>query len=90
MTKDIEPKVDIDSPEFKAGVEAGLKSTAATRDWQAGLELGQKLKAEGEIKTDVRDLPDFLYKEPSLPLFLRPGSEASTPNAQDEKDEMGE
>ena len=86
MSEEIKPKVDISSPEFKAGVEAGLKSTAATNNWQAGLELGQKLKVESEN----REAPDILFKEPSLPLFLRDSPEGFKENAQDEKDEAEE
>ena len=41
MSEDIKAKVDISSAEFKAGVEAGRNPTAATKNWQAGLELGR-------------------------------------------------
>jgi hypothetical protein len=84
VSEDIKSKVDINSPEFRAGVEAGLKSTAGTKDWQAGLELGQVLKAEDEKKTVVSDVR---LNEPTLPLFLRDTSEE---NLQDEKDETPE
>ncbi len=87
MVEDIKPKVDINSPEFKAGVEAGLNSTPATTNWQAGVELGQVLKDESENKEVV---PDILHKEPSIPLFLRDSPEGSKENAQDEKDETAE
>ena len=87
MSEDIKSKVDINSPEFRAGVEAGLKSTAATKDWQAGLELGQVLKAEDEKKTVV---PDVRLEEPTLPLFLRDKPESSRENLQNEKDEVEE
>jgi len=87
MSEDIKTKVDINSPEFKAGVDAGLNSTAATKDWQAGLELGQILKAEGENK---KAAPDILFKEPSVPFFLRDSPEGNKGNPQDEKDETAE
>ena len=87
MSEEIKPKVDISSPEFKAGVEAGLKSTAATENWQAGLELGQTLKDEAEKKQAV---PETLFKEPSTPLFLRDGPDGIKQNAQNEKDESAE
>jgi hypothetical protein len=93
VSEDVKAKVDIDSPEFKAGVEAGLNSTAATKDWQAGLELGQRLKVERENKVESENkeaVQDVLFKEPSLPLFLRDGSEGNKDNAQDEKDETAE
>lgn len=80
---EVKPEVDINSPEFNAGVEAGRKPPPATNDWQAGLELGQVLKAEDENKTAG---PDIIAKAPSLPLFLRDGSEGGKHNAQDEKD----
>ena len=87
MSEDIKTKVDINSAEFKAGVEAGLNSTAATKNWQAGLELGQTLKVESENREMV---PDVLFKEPSLPLFLRDRPEGSSESLQDEKDETEE
>jgi hypothetical protein len=87
MSEDIKAKVDISSAEFKAGVEAGRNPTAATKNWQAGLELGQILKAEAENKKVV---PDILFKEPSLPLFLRDSPEGNKGNQQDEKDETEE
>jgi len=86
MSEEIKPKVDISSPEFKAGVEAGLKSTAATKNWQAGLELGQTLKDEAEKKQAVPET----FKEPSTPLFLRDGPDGIKQNAQNEKDESAE
>ena len=87
MSEDIKTKVDISSAEFKAGVEAGRNPTEATKNWQAGLELGQILKAEAENKKAV---PDILFKEPSLPLFLRDSPEGNKGNQQDEKDETEE
>ena len=85
MSEDKDPKVDISSPEFKAGVDAGLNSTQATKNWQAGLELGQTLKAEAEIHQTV---PETFHKEESTtPLFLRTGQDPPEKNGQDEKDE---
>ena len=43
-----EEKVNVSSVEFKQGVEAGLNSEEATKNWKAGNELGQELKEEGE------------------------------------------
>jgi hypothetical protein len=39
-------EVDANSVEFKQGVEAGLNSEEATKNWKAGNELGQELKEE--------------------------------------------
>jgi hypothetical protein len=86
VSKDKDPKVDITSSEFQAGVDAGLNSTPATENWQAGLELGQTLKAEAENKqTELKTTP----KEPT-PLFLRNGLAEDEKNVQDEKDETEE
>jgi len=80
-------KVDISSPEFKAGVDAGLNQTAATKNWKAGIELGQILKDEAENK---EALPDLLHKEPAIPLFLMDSPKGPREKAQDEKDETEE
>jgi len=56
-------------------VEAGRNSTADTKNWKAGNELGRELKAAGEIKE---------------PLFMRDSAEGNKGNAQDEKDETEE
>ena len=53
MSED-EKQVNANSTEFKQGVEAGLNSEEATRDWKAGNELGQELKEEGETAEQVR------------------------------------
>jgi hypothetical protein len=47
MSED-EEKVNANSVEFKQGVEAGLNSAEATKNWKAGNELGQELKEESE------------------------------------------
>jgi hypothetical protein len=39
-------EADANSVEFKQGVEAGLNSEEATRNWKAGNELGRELKEE--------------------------------------------
>ena len=41
-------EVDVNSVEFKQGVEAGLNSEEDTKNWKAGNELGRELKEEGE------------------------------------------
>jgi hypothetical protein len=87
MSEDIEETVDTSSAGFKEKVEAGLNPAEDTKNWQAGNELGQELKAEGAYKTTVSD---GLYREPSTPLFLRDSSEGNKGNAQDEKDETAE
>ena len=67
--------VDTSSAEFNEGVEAGLNSTQDTKNWKAGNELGQQLKAEDEIKA---------------PLFTRHGPGGIMGSDQDEKDEAAE
>jgi len=85
--REIKQHVDTNSADFKQGVEAGLNSAEDTKNWQAGNELGQELKNEGENKEPV---PQSLFKEPSPPLFLSDGSEGKKGNPQDEKDETEE
>ena len=53
MSED-EKKVDVNSAEFKQGVEAGLNSEDDTKNWKAGNELGRELKEEGETTEPVR------------------------------------
>ena len=85
--RNIRQPVDTNSPDFKQGVEAGLRSVEDTKNWQAGHELGQELKNEVENKQPVSE---SLFREPSTPLFLIDGSEGKMGNAQDEKDESEE
>ena len=68
-------------------MEAGLNSTEDTKNWQAGIELGQELKDEGENKEPVSEI---LSKESSTPLFLKDRQGSNEGNAQDEKDETEE
>jgi hypothetical protein len=68
-------------------VKAGLKSTEDTKNWQAGIELGQELKDEGENKEPVSEV---VLKESSTPLFIRDSKGGNKGNAQDEKDETEE
>ena len=79
--------VDSNSAGFKQGVEAGLNSADDTKNWQAGVELGQELKNEVDTEEPV---PQILFKEPSPPLFLSDRSEGKKGNPQDEKDETEE
>ena len=88
MSIDIKQDVNTNSTEFNEGVEAGLNSEEATKNWKAGNELGRALKEEeGATK-------ELLYKNPfaeaSIPLFLRDNPGSNKGNAHDEKDEMGE
>jgi hypothetical protein len=73
--------IETNSPEFKRGVEAGLNSAEDTKNWEAGNELGQELKADAEKKESVKS---------ETPLFLQGTSGGNQGNAQDEKDEMEE
>ena len=86
MSGDIEQQVNINSYEFKQGVEAGLNSAEDTKNWQAGNDLGQELK-EGDSKEAVSEI---LFKAPSTPLFMRDSPEGNKENPQDEKDESEE
>lgn len=67
MSNDIKQDVDTSSAEFNEGLEAGLNSTEDTKNWQAGNELGQELKAETEEKGSVSD---DLSQEQSVPPFM--------------------
>jgi len=87
MSGDIEQHVDTNSAEFKQGVEAGLNGGKDMKNWKAGNELGQELKAEVEDKESVSK---GLLKETSIPLFLSDSPEGNKGNAQDEKDETEE
>ena len=75
MSEGTKQGVDTSSAEFNEGVEAGLNSTQDTKNWKAGNELGQQLKAEDEIKE---------------PLFTRYNRGSNLGNDQDEKDEAAE
>ena len=87
MSEGLKQNVNTSSAEFKEGVNAGLSSTEDTKNWKAGIELGQELKDEGENNEPVSEI---LYKESSTPLFIkdRQGGNEGTP--QDEKDETEE
>ena len=86
MSEGLKQNVNTSSAEFKEGVKAGLNSTEDTKNWQAGIELGQELKDEGENKEPVSEI---LFKEPSTPLFVR-DSQGNDGSTQDEKDETEE
>jgi len=83
MSEDIEQSVDTNSAEFKQGVEAGLNGGKDMKNWKAGNELGQELKAEVE---DDEPASESLSKETSIPLFMSDSPEGNKGNAQDEKD----
>lgn len=87
MRDNIQPHVDTNSAEFKKGVEAGLNSTEDTNNWQAGNELGQELKIEGENKGPVSESPG---DESTIPLFTSYSPSADKESLQDEKDETEE
>ena len=87
MSEGVKQNVDTSSAEFKEGVKAGLNSTVDTNNWQAGIELGQELKDEGENKEPVSEV---VLKESSTPLFIRARQGGKEGNAQDEKDETEE
>ena len=87
MSGDIKQHVDTNSAEFKQGVEAGLNGGKDMKNWKAGNELGQELKAE--VK-DEETVSKSLLKESSIPLFMRNSPEGNKGNPQDEKDETEE
>jgi len=83
MSGDREQHVDTNSAEFKQGVEAGLNGGKDMKNWKAGNELGL------ELKEDVKDnqpVSESLFKESSIPLFMRDSPGGNKGNAQDEKD----
>jgi hypothetical protein len=86
LNKDQNTDVDANSPEFRRGVEAGLKSEKDRKNWQAGNELGQEL-SDKQAKDPVEEV---INRESDIPLFLRDTSEGQKGNAQDEKDKSGE
>ena len=57
------------------------------KNWKAGNELGQELKAEVKDEEPVSKSP---LRESSIPLFMSNSSEGNKGNAQDEKDETEE
>ena len=87
MSGDIEQHVETNSAEFKQGVEAGLNGRKDMKNWKAGNELGQEVKAEVE---DDEPVSKSVLKETSIPLFLSDSPEGNKGNAQDEKDETEE
>ena len=86
MSRDIEQHVDTNSAEFKQGVEAGLNGGKDMKNWKAGNELGQELKAEVEDEPVSKSLS----KEFSTPVFMSDSPEGDKGNPQDEKDETEE
>ena len=93
MSEDIEQHVDTNSAEFKQGVEAGLNDGKDMRNWKAGNELGQELKAEVEDDAEVDDdesVSKSLLKKTAIPLFMTDSAEGNKGNPQDEKDETEE
>ena len=87
MSEGLKQNVNTSSAEFKEGVEAGLNYPEDTKNWQAGVELGQELKDEGENNEPVSEI---LFKESSTPLFIKDRQGGNEGNAQDEKDETEE
>ena len=86
MSEDIKPHVDTNSAEFKQGVAAGLHGGKDIKNWKAGNELGQELKAEVEDEPVSKSLS----KEFSTPVFMSDSPEGDKGNPQDEKDETEE
>lgn len=87
MSEAIREQVDTNSPEFKAGVEAGINSAEDSKNWAAGNELGQELRDEGEKRAPMSDCPS---NESSTALFVENIPKGYKGNLQDEKDETEE
>ena len=87
MSGDIEQHIDTNSAEFKQGVQTGLNIGKDMKNWKAGNELGQELKAEVE---DEEPVSKRSLKESSIPLFMSNSPEGNKGNAQDEKDKTEE
>ena len=87
MSGDIKRHVDTNSAEFKQGVEAGLNVGKDMKNWKAGNELGQELKAEVKDEEPMSKSP---LKKSSIPLFMSNSPEGNKGNAQDEKDKTEE
>ena len=87
MTDAIKQVVNTESVKFNQGVEAGLNSSEDTKNWQAGNELGQELKNEGD---NTEQISEMLLLDASVPLFRRDASGGNKGNDQDEKDETEE
>ena len=87
MSGDKEQHVDTNSAEFKEGVEAGLNGGKDMKNWKAGNDLGEELKAEVKDEEPMSKSP---LKESSIPLFMSNSREGNKGNAQDEKDETAE
>ena len=83
MNEELTQQVDVNSTEFREGVEAGLNSAEDTKNWKAGNELGQELKKETET---VELAPQLSFHTLPTPLFLRDDTASNRGNAQDEKD----
>ena len=87
MTEDKRQQVNTGSAKFNEGVEAGLNSAEDTKNWEAGNELGQELKDEGEKSEPVSE---SVLQKPETPLFMKNAPGGNKGNAQDEKDETEE
>ena len=81
MSDETRQEVNTNSEEFKEGVEAGLNSGEDTKNWCAGNELGQELKAEDEKKEPVSEC---FSKEPES-RFAKDGPEGNKGNESDER-----
>ena len=87
MDEAIKQDVNTNSAKFNEGLEAGLNSSEDTNNWQAGNELGQELKDEGD---NTEQISEMLLLDASVPLFMRDAAGGNTGNDQDEKDEAEE
>jgi len=87
MSNDLQQHAGSHAAELNQEVAGGLNSSADTKSWQAGNELGPAMKDEAEKEDSVDESHP---NESSTPLFLRDSPEGAKGNAQDEKDEKEE
>jgi hypothetical protein len=86
MSENEKTNADVNSREFRRGVEAGITSED-TKYWQAGYELGQEL-SDRETKELVKEV---IPTEADAPLFLMDTLDGKKgDDAQDEKDKSAE
>lgn len=68
-------------------MDEDIKRSVDTNSAKAGNELGTELKEE--LAAEMQ-LEKKLFRDPSIPVFMRDSREGKKGNAQDEKDETEE
>jgi len=85
MSESQKTKVDVNTLDFKRGVEAGMNSED-TKSWHAGYELGQEL-SDRKTKELVRPV---IPPESDTPLVLMDSSVGKEDDPQDENNKSAE